>query len=158
MTSTSITVVWDPPGEPNGVLLHYIIYQNGTEIQRVMGNVTSYVVTGLQPFSVYVFKLGVCTKEGCSNSSDSTPQRTLESGMSSFIRLTCDCISAINHRFLRLTPKDIIPTMSHNSAETLRSKIRFSSFLEHSTPPDPFSQLVLICLFLHRPQHLHNIE
>ena len=112
------------------MLLHYIIYQNGTEIQRVMGNVTSYVVTGLQPFSVYVFKLGVCTKEGCSNSSDSTPQRTLESGMSSFIRLTCDCISAINHRFLRLTAKDIIPTMSHNSAKTLRSKIRFSSFLE----------------------------
>lgn len=83
------------------MLLHYIIYQNGTEIQRVMGNVTSYVVNGLQPFSVYVFKLGVCTKEGCSNSSDSAPQRTLESGTSSFLILTFDSISTINYRFLR---------------------------------------------------------
>ena len=85
VTSTSVTVVWDPPAEPNGVLLRYIIYQNGTEINTVMGNVTSYVASGLQPFSVYVFKLGVCTKRGCSNSSDSAPQRTLESGTSSFI-------------------------------------------------------------------------
>ena len=138
MTSTSVTVVWDPPAEPNGVLLHYIVYQNGTEIQRVMGNVTSYVVTGLQPFSVYVFKLGVCTKEGCSNSSDSAPQRTLESGMSSFMLLTCDCISTSNYRFLRLTVKDIIPTNSDNlGVETFRSKIRVLSVLEAFNTPTP---------------------
>ena len=85
VTSTSVTVVWDEPAEPNGVLQYYVIYQNGTEIQRVMGNVTSYVVSGLQPFSVYVFKLSVCTAVGCSNSSDSVPQRTLESGTTFFI-------------------------------------------------------------------------
>ena len=89
VTSTSVTVVWDPPAEPNGVLLYYFIYQNGTEIQRVMGNITSYVVSGLQPFSVYVFKLSVCTAVGCSNSSDSAPQRTLESGKSLF---GCICV------------------------------------------------------------------
>lgn len=80
VTSTSLTVKWDPPDPANGVLLRYVIYQNGTEVKTVGGNVTSYVVTGLQPFSVYVFKLSVCTVVGCSNSSNSAPQRTLESG------------------------------------------------------------------------------
>ena len=54
------------------------------------GNVTSYVVTGLQPFSVYVFKLSVCTAVGCSNSSDSDPQRTLESGKNPFWAVLSD--------------------------------------------------------------------
>ena len=45
-----------------------------------MGNVTSYRVTGLQPFTVYVYKLSVCTAVGCSNSSNSAPQMTRESG------------------------------------------------------------------------------
>ena len=80
VTATSLTIYWDPPEPPNGVLLHYIIYQNNTEIQRVMGNITSFTVTGLQPFTVYVFRLSVCTAVGCSNSSDSVPQRTAESG------------------------------------------------------------------------------
>jgi len=115
VTSTSVTVVWDPPAEPNGVLLRYIIYQNGTEIQRVMGNVTSYVASGLQPFSVYVFKLGVCTEVGCSNSSDSAPQRTLESGTS------LDVFLLFNYRFRRFTAKDIILTMNDIAVETLRS-------------------------------------
>ena len=80
VTSASVTLVWDEPAEPNGVLLYYVIYQNGTEIKRVTGNVTKYVAVGLQPFTVYVFKLSVCTVVGCSNSSDSVPMRTLESG------------------------------------------------------------------------------
>ena len=80
VTATSLTIYWDPPEPPNGVLLHNIIYQNNTEIQRVMGNITSFTVTGLQPFTVYVFRLSVCTVVGCSNSSDSVPQRTAESG------------------------------------------------------------------------------
>lgn len=80
VTSASVTLVWDEPAEPNGVLLYYVIYQNGTEIKRVTGNVTKYVAVGLQPFTVYVFKLSVCTAVGCSNSSDSVPMRTLESG------------------------------------------------------------------------------
>lgn len=80
VASTSLTVKWDPPDPANGVLLHYVIYQNGTEIARVTGNITSYRVTGLQPFTVYVFRLSVCTAVGCSNSADSAPQQTLESG------------------------------------------------------------------------------
>ena len=125
-------MVWDPPAEPNGVLLRYVIYQNGTEIQRVMGNVTSYVVTGLQPFSVYVFKLGVCTAVGCSNSSDSTPQRTLESGTSSLSLHFehFDVFLLFNDRFWRFTAKDIIPSMDHKDVEP-----RFSSVVETSPLP-----------------------
>jgi hypothetical protein len=41
---------------------------------------TRLSVTGLDPFTIYVFSVATCTVVGCSNSSLSRPVRTLEDG------------------------------------------------------------------------------
>ena len=55
--------------------------------------------------------------------------------------LTYGCISAF-YRLLRLTAKDILPSMSDKAVESLRSKIQFSSVFETFTPPPPPADLI----------------
>lgn len=78
--SRYVLVQWDEASQPNGIILHYILYRNNTYRTTVANNVTRWRVTGLEPFTTYVFSVAACTVVGCSNSSLSRPVRTLEDG------------------------------------------------------------------------------
>ncbi|XP_028396319.1 LOW QUALITY PROTEIN: usherin-like [Dendronephthya gigantea] len=78
INSRDLVVTWDEASEPNGIIIHYILYRNNTNRTKVANNVTRLRVTGLEPFTVYVFSVAACTVIGCSNSSLSRPVRTLE--------------------------------------------------------------------------------
>uniref|UniRef100_A0A6Q2Y6D1 protein-tyrosine-phosphatase n=1 Tax=Esox lucius TaxID=8010 RepID=A0A6Q2Y6D1_ESOLU len=71
----SITLVWGPPFEANGILTGYRLqYQPGIETLEV-GNkqevnisgadTTQWLVQGLEDIGGYMFYLSACTKEGC---------------------------------------------------------------------------------------------
>ena len=82
--SRYLVVQWDEASEPNGVIVHYILYRNNTYRTTLANNVTRLRVTGLEPFTIYVFSVAACTVVGCSNSSLSLPVRTLEDGENRF--------------------------------------------------------------------------
>ncbi|TRY58156.1 hypothetical protein DNTS_014193 [Danionella cerebrum] len=69
----SITLVWSPPHEPNGILTGYLLqYQT---INETLGELTSVRITGadttrwllqgLKEQSLYMFYLSACTRVGC---------------------------------------------------------------------------------------------
>ena len=78
--SRYVFVQWDEASQPNGIILEYILYRNNTYRTKVAHNITRLRVTGLEPFTIYVFSVAACTVVGCSNSSLSLPVRTLEDG------------------------------------------------------------------------------
>ncbi|XP_078605593.1 usherin-like isoform X2 [Branchiostoma floridae x Branchiostoma japonicum] len=79
----SIRVSWQPSTETNGVLLGYYIYytpEGSDEEQRaqVEPTDTSYVVGGLQPFTVYIISVSGFTAAGEGDRSDETRVQTLQ--------------------------------------------------------------------------------
>ena len=74
ITSTSLTVTATPPATPNGELTSYVLYQNGTILlEEVLGGQDSAVVfsvSGLLPFTLYVYRIEVCTVGGCGSSNE----------------------------------------------------------------------------------------
>ena len=82
--SRSLDVEWNPASRPNGIIIYYILYRNNTHSTTVASNVTRLSVSGLEPFTIYVFGVSACTVIGCSNSSLSRPVRTLEDGKNHF--------------------------------------------------------------------------
>lgn len=78
VTSVSLSVLLVPPMVPNGMLTEYRLYQDGIRIRStVPQSQTSTVifrVTGLQPFTTYVFHAEVCTAGGCNSSQDVSAQ------------------------------------------------------------------------------------
>ena len=78
--SRSLRVNWNKPNKPNGIILHYVLYRNNTNVTMVNKNKTSLRVTDLEPFTIYVFSIEVCTVIGCNKSELSRPVRTLEDG------------------------------------------------------------------------------
>ena len=76
ITSTTLTVTADPPAIPNGELISYHLYQNGSKILDVtptsQDSSVEFKVVGLQPYTVYVFRVEVCTSGGCAFSENIT--------------------------------------------------------------------------------------
>ena len=64
----------------------------------------------------------------------------------------------LHHKFAIYWDKSYDPTVGDKSVETLGSKIRFSSFLEHFSPPLLPNNVGFLFLGQHRLQRLHNIE
>ena len=69
-TSSSLMLTAHPPGTPNGQITRYILYQNGSIIinESAPANQSSsveFVVTGLQPYTIYAYRVEVCTVGGC---------------------------------------------------------------------------------------------
>lgn len=64
--SREITVAWNPPRTPNGLITMYNLYANGDVVFSGLGNIT--VVSSLIPFREYIFVLEACTAVGCFNS------------------------------------------------------------------------------------------
>lgn len=63
-SGTSLVLEWDPPLEPNGVILEYRVYLNNSIEFRGTDNI--YTVRRLNPFTTYVLQLEVCNNVGCS--------------------------------------------------------------------------------------------
>ncbi|KAM8945416.1 usherin [Pelodytes ibericus] len=66
----SLHLHWSAPKKPNGVITHYILYMDGTQIYT--GNEREHNVTGLGIFTPHQFQLTACTCIGCSNSTQVT--------------------------------------------------------------------------------------
>ena len=75
VNATAVLVSWSPPFQPNGDIIQYMLYQNGTLV--FSGLQLSYTVTDLQPFTYYSYSISACTVRGCGSSNQSTIQ-TLE--------------------------------------------------------------------------------
>ena len=63
----SLTV--DLPAVPNGAIVLYTLYQNGSQVSEVVPSTptsgASFEVTGLLPFTPYAFHVESCTSVGC---------------------------------------------------------------------------------------------
>ena len=94
---TELLVTWDPPAEPNGIILSYTVYcyylpleeyQTPSNISvtsqpvysSIPGNETAVVVANLMPFSFYGCLVTASTSIGESNSSSIHYNITDESG------------------------------------------------------------------------------
>ncbi|XP_071962430.1 usherin-like isoform X2 [Antedon mediterranea] len=73
--STSISATWVPPLYPNGDILNYTLYLDGST--AFSGLQFSYVVGNLFYFTLYEFRIKACTESGCALS-DRASTRTLE--------------------------------------------------------------------------------
>ena len=96
VTSTSITVIWEPPQSPNGRLLGYEVSYtpNGgqpsvldihvpqymTGLYNLKQNITSWKLTGLKPYTVYAVSVRAKTAAGFGGYGNPVRERTLEDG------------------------------------------------------------------------------
>ena len=68
VTPYSALLVWDPPASPNGIILGYtiiVLNVNNEELLTVQANNTEANVTGLHPFTTYLFRVQACNSFGC---------------------------------------------------------------------------------------------
>ena len=76
ITPNSLIVVAHPPTTPNGQLTSYILYQNDSnilaKIPTTQNSTIAFSVSGLRPFTVYVYRVEVCTVGGCGSSDEVT--------------------------------------------------------------------------------------
>ncbi|KAG8443757.1 hypothetical protein GDO86_009076, partial [Hymenochirus boettgeri] len=64
--SRSLLITWQHPIQPNGLITHYNIYQNGQQQANLPGNSSSYAIFNLDPHTKYQFQVEGCTAQGCS--------------------------------------------------------------------------------------------
>ncbi|XP_069368982.1 neural cell adhesion molecule L1-like protein isoform X13 [Paralichthys olivaceus] len=89
----TVSLVWDPPSEPNGILTGYLLdYQfiNDTEEvgpQRTVDisnpRTTKWILRDLEPLSKYKFSLRSCTTVGCGPVVSEESTTTLETSLAS---------------------------------------------------------------------------
>ncbi|CAN2387435.1 maintenance of animal organ identity [Pristimantis euphronides] len=75
--STATTITWQHPTQPNGIITHYNIYQNGSLEVTVPGTSSSHTFHGLTPYTSYRYLLEGCTSAGCSLSKEPLVIETL---------------------------------------------------------------------------------
>ena len=72
MASSNVTIRWNPPYTPNGVITQYSIQRSGTDIAGLDSNVLMYTIEGLSPDTVYVLQLRAHTSAGAGPPSNLT--------------------------------------------------------------------------------------
>ena len=72
VNSSSVTLQWNPPDTPNGVITQYSIQLNGTDITDLSSSVLMYTIEGLSPDTVYVIQLTASTSVGAGSPSSVT--------------------------------------------------------------------------------------
>ena len=72
INATAVLVTWSPPSQPNGDIIQYMLYQNGTLV--FSGLQLSYMIANIQPFTYYSYSISACTMRGCGSSNQSTIQ------------------------------------------------------------------------------------
>ena len=68
--SRSLTLNWNPPTQPNGIITEYRLFVDGA--LRFSGIETTATIGNLLPSTLYTFIIEACTSAGCSNSSESS--------------------------------------------------------------------------------------
>ncbi|XP_060070524.1 usherin-like [Ylistrum balloti] len=63
--TTFLTIYWDIPGRPNGVITGYFLYQDGRQIYS--GGQRMFNITNLQVYTSYRFYVRACTQVGCTD-------------------------------------------------------------------------------------------
>ena len=86
-SSTSIILHWTPPkpAEQNGEIISYTIYANSSDrslvkLLNVTGNTTVLAVSGLQPYTDYLFMIQAVTVGGRGPYSHPVTNKTFEAG------------------------------------------------------------------------------
>ena len=86
-SSTSIILYWTPPktAEQNGEIITYTIFANSSDrsfvkLLNVTGNTTMLVVSGLQPYTDYLFMIQAVTVGGRGPYSHPVTNKTFEAG------------------------------------------------------------------------------
>ena len=72
VNSTTVTLQWIPPEILNGVITHYSIQLDGTNIGNFSSSVLMYAIEGLSPDTLYVLQLRAHTGAGAGPSSTIT--------------------------------------------------------------------------------------
>ena len=65
VSSREITLSWNAPIIPNGIITTYNLYVNGSILFSGSGNIT--IISALLPFTEYTLLLEACTAIGCTN-------------------------------------------------------------------------------------------
>ena len=73
-TSTSISLAWTPPDDPNGIITGYQLKRENTTVYT--GQQLSYVDATLSPYTIYVYYVYSSTAAGAARSVDSLVART----------------------------------------------------------------------------------
>ena len=86
-SSTSIILYWTPPktAEQNGEIITYTIFANSSDrsfvkLLNVTGNTTMLAVSGLQPYTDYLFMIQAVTVGGRGPYSHPVTNKTFEAG------------------------------------------------------------------------------
>ena len=93
LTSTSIRAEWLPPLHPNGQIYNYTLYKDNDIVYSETGLET--VVTGLDFWTQYSFRIQACTRNGCATS-DPQQVRTLEASPLGMARPKLTAIADVN--------------------------------------------------------------
>ncbi|XP_042331708.1 LOW QUALITY PROTEIN: usherin [Sceloporus undulatus] len=75
--SREVTISWQHPSKPNGIITHYNIYQNEQLHTTIPGITSKCIVHDLHPYTMYQFQVEGCTSKGCSLSPETLPIQTL---------------------------------------------------------------------------------
>ena len=67
-----MTLQWRPPQTPNGVITHYSLQLDGTNIGNFSSNELMYTIEGLSPDTVYTLQLRAHTVVGAGPPSNRT--------------------------------------------------------------------------------------
>ena len=65
-STTQIDITWDPASDPETGILDYVVYRDGGEVARTAA--TSYSDTGLQPSTVYQYRVSAVNGDGVEGS------------------------------------------------------------------------------------------
>ena len=65
LSAVSIQVSWQPPANPNGVISNYSLFQDSKIVFAAGPSILSYIVTDLEFWSEYSFRIQACTDRGC---------------------------------------------------------------------------------------------
>lgn len=76
VSASTINVTIQMPLKPNGVVLYYVLFQDGLPVQN--GSVLFYQGKGFRPYSRHTYRTRACTAKGCGES-DAVAVYTLDS-------------------------------------------------------------------------------
>ena len=76
VSASAINVTIQIPQKPNGVILYYVLFQDGVAVQN--GSALFYQGRGFHPYSRHTYRTRACTAKGCGES-DAVAVYTLDS-------------------------------------------------------------------------------
>ncbi|PIK62300.1 putative usherin [Apostichopus japonicus] len=65
LSASSVQIMWRPPVQPNGDIISYTILLDGLEVGEVPESTLSFIISQLQPYTIYSVQVEVCTVYDC---------------------------------------------------------------------------------------------